>query len=152
MNTHVTSPRILFVCLGNICRSPMAEAVLRGMAPDLIVDSAGTGAWHLGEPPHPDAIMAGAARGYDLANLRARRFVPGDLTAFDLVVVMDTDNLSAVEGQRPQGVATPVTRLLDHAPDVGQANVPDPYYTGHFDDTLALIEAGCRGLLDDLGR
>ena len=125
---------------------------MRAMAPDLIIDSAGTDTWHAGEPPHSDAILAGAARGYDLRGLRARKVTAGDLTAFDMVVVMDAANLRAVEALRPPGNATPVTRLLDHAPDAGREDVPDPYFTGDFNAALDLIEAGCRGLLQQLTR
>lgn len=147
MGTATTTPRILFVCLGNICRSPTAEAVLRVMAPDLVVDSAGTGGWHVGDPPHAAAIRAGARRGYDLSPLRGRRLVTTDFDAFDIIVTMDASNTRDTEALRPAGNDTPVMRLLDFAPETRQRDVPDPYYTGDFDGTLDLIEAGCRGLL-----
>lgn len=147
MDQAPASPRILFVCLGNICRSPMAEAVLRRMAPGWTVDSAGTGAWHLGSPPHGDAIRAGARRGYDLTGQRARRVTAADFDAFDLILVMDDANLCAVEALRPPARKTPVRRLLDHAPEARVTAVPDPYYAGDFDGALDLIEAGCRGVL-----
>lgn len=146
------SPRILFVCLGNICRSPTAEAVLRAMAPDLTVDSAGTGDWHVGNPPHGPAIRAAARRGYDLAGLRARQITAADFDRFDLILVMDDANLRDVEALRPGASTTPVRKLLDHAPEVGATAVPDPYYTGDFDAALDLIEAGCRGVLRVSGR
>jgi protein-tyrosine phosphatase len=152
MENTTASPRILCVCLGNICRSPMAEAVLRAMDPALVVDSAGTGAWHLGKQPHPDAVRAGARRGYDLAGQRARRFSAADFDAFDLILVMDDANLRDVTDLRPAGSPTPVQRLLDHAPESGVTAVPDPWYTGDFDGALDLIEAGCRGVLRALGR
>lgn len=151
MSQPQSSPRILFVCLGNICRSPSAEGVMRALAPDWRIDSAGTGGWHAGEPPHPPAIRAAAARGYDLTPLRARQVSRTDFARFDRIVVMDAANLTAVEALRPSGVATPVVRLLDHAPECGHRDVPDPYYSGDFDLALDLIEAGCRGLLRDLG-
>ena len=141
------SPRILFVCLGNICRSPTAEAVLRSMAPDLTIDSAGTGGWHVGAPPHPPAVRAAGQRGYDMSGLRAHQIMAADFDRFDRIVVMDSDNLRAVEALRPAGNATPVLRLLDMAPETGVADVPDPYYTGDFEGALDLIVAGCRGLL-----
>ncbi len=152
MDHAPASPRILFVCLGNICRSPMAEAVLCGMAPGWTVDSAGTGAWHLGSPPHADAIRAGARRGHDLTGQRARQITAADFDAFDLILVMDDANLRDVEILRPAASTTPVRRLLDHAPEVGVTAVPDPYYTGDFDRALDLIEAGCRGVLRACGR
>ena len=141
------SPRILFVCLGNICRSPTAEAVLRSMAPDLTLDSAGTGGWHVGAPPHPPAVRAAAQRGYDMSDLRARQITAADFDRFDRIVVMDTDNFHTVERMRPDGCTTPVQRLLDMAPETGVADVPDPYYTGDFEGAIDLIVAGCRGLL-----
>ncbi|QIE40517.1 low molecular weight phosphotyrosine protein phosphatase [Rhodobacteraceae bacterium SC52] len=149
--THpTTSPRIVFVCLGNICRSPTAEAVMRALAPSWEIDSAGTGGWHVGAPPHPKAVQAGAARGYDLASLRARKVRASDFRDFDLIVAMDEDNRADLEAIRPSGLSTPVRRLLSYAPETGVRDVPDPYYTGGFDDTLDLVEAGCRGLLRDV--
>ena len=144
-------PSVLFVCLGNICRSPTAEGVMRALAPDWQIDSAGTGGWHAGEPPHPPAIRAAARRGYDLTPLRARQITRADFDRFDRILVMDRANLADVERLRPAGSATPVVRLLDHAPEVGHRDVPDPYYTGEFDLVLDLVEAACRGLLRDLG-
>ncbi|MEO1239463.1 MAG: low molecular weight protein-tyrosine-phosphatase, partial [Pseudomonadota bacterium] len=90
--------RVLVVCLGNICRSPTAEAVLREKATrrdlDISVDSAGTGAWHIGNPPHSEAIAEGRRNGYDLKHLRARQFQPSDFTRFDLILGMDADNIN----------------------------------------------------------
>lgn len=143
--------RVLCVCLGNICRSPTAEAVLRKLSGGAVeVDSAGTGAWHVGDPPHGPAIEAGARRGYDLSPIRARRFVAADFRAFDLILAMDADNLNLIEEMRPAGVQTPVQLLLDHAPGRRGMEVPDPYYTGDFEEALDLIEAGVRGLLHKL--
>lgn len=124
---------------------------MRALAPDWDLDSAGTGCWHLGDPPHPPAIRAAAARGYDLTSLRARQFETGDFARFDRILVMDSDNLRSVEAMRPAGSPTGVARLLDHAPETGRRDVPDPYYTGDFDGALDLIEAACRGLLRDFG-
>lgn len=124
---------------------------MRALAPDWQIDSAGTGGWHAGEPPHPPAIRAAARRGYDLAPLRARQITRADFDRFDRILVMDRANLADVERLRPAGSATPVVRLLDHAPEVGHRDVPDPYYTGEFDLVLDLVEAACRGLLRDLG-
>ena len=146
-----TPPRLLFVCLGNICRSPTAEGVMRALAPDWQIDSAGTGGWHAGEPPHPPAIRAAARRGYDLTPLRARQITRADFDRFDRILVMDRANLADVERLRPDGSTTPVVRLLDHAPVAGHRDVPDPYYTGEFDLVLDLVEAACHGLLRDLG-
>lgn len=142
--------RVLCVCLGNICRSPTAEAVLRHMAPDLILDSAGTSDWHIGNPPYGPAIAAGAARGYDLSSLRARQFVTQDFGRFDLILAMDRRNMADIEALRPHGATTPVRLFLDHAPGHEGLDVPDPYYTRDFDGALDLIERAATGLVQTL--
>ncbi|OWU85350.1 phosphotyrosine protein phosphatase [Oceanicola sp. 22II-s10i] len=149
----MTSPRrILFVCLGNICRSPAAEGVTRAMAEGrgLTLDSAGTGGWHVGEPPYGPMQQAAARRGYDLSVLRARQFVPGDFLQFDLIVVMDADNRREVERQRPEGNHVPVRLMTEFAPETGARAVPDPYYTRDFDGALDLVETCARGLIASL--
>jgi protein-tyrosine phosphatase len=144
--------RILFVCLGNICRSPTAEGVVRAMARaeglTLEVDSCGTGGWHAGEPPHPPAVTAARARGYDLSPLRARQVTREDFTRFDRIYAMDRANLRDLQALRPEGGAEPEL-FLRHAPQHGDA-VPDPWYTGEYDRTLDMIEDAARGLC--LGR
>ena len=139
--------RILFVCLGNICRSPAAEGVVRARAPGLVLDSCGTGGWHVGEAPYGPMQAAARRRGYDLSALRARQFGPEDFTRFDLILCMDGANLREVEAQRPAGQATPVRLFTDYAPEAGTDAVPDPYYTRDFDGALDLIEACAEGLL-----
>ena len=143
---------ILFVCLGNICRSPTAEAVVRTMADQaglaLRLDSAGTGGWHAGEAPYPPMIAAAARRGYDLTPLRARQLTRADFTSFDRVLVMDRDNLRDAMAIRAGAGVTPEL-FLSHAPGLGK-DVPDPYYTRRFDETLDLVEAAARGLLASL--
>lgn len=145
--------RILFVCLGNICRSPAAEVVFRSMAEaaglPVRVDSAGTGAWHVGEPPHPPMIAAAARRGHDLRPLRARQLVAADFTLFDQVLVMDRSNLrDALALHRRAGGQGALPRLfLDHAPQTGLQDMPDPWYSGDFDQTLDLVEVAGAGLL-----
>jgi len=139
--------RILFVCLGNICRSPAAEGVVRAMAPGLTLDSCGTGGWHVGEAPYGPMQAAARARGYDLSPLRARQFQAEDFRRFDLILCMDQANLRDVEAQRPAGVETPVRLFTDYAPSSGAEAVPDPYYTRDFDGALDLIEACAEGLL-----
>lgn len=140
--------RVLCACLGNICRSPTAEGVLRHLAGDrLDVDSAGTAGWHTGKSPHPPAVAAAAKRGYDLTSLRARQITTADFDAFDLILVMDVENKANVELLRPEGSETPVRLFLDYAPEISERDIPDPYYTAQFDDTLDLIEAAARGLL-----
>ncbi len=137
--------RIVFVCLGNICRSPAAEGVMRQLAPDLILDSAGTGGWHVGDPPYGPMQAAAQARGIDLSGLRARQFAAADFDAFDLIVAMDRQNQHDIERLRPKGNATPVRLMAD-------ADVPDPYYTRDFDGALDIIAAAARRLLGDISR
>jgi len=138
--------RILFVCLGNICRSPAAEGVARALLPGLEIDSAGTSDWHVGEPPYGAMQAAARSRGIDLGGLRARQFQPGDFHRFDLILAMDSDNRDEIEGLRPKGSDTPVRLFTDYALETGADHVPDPYYTRDFDGALDLIEAAARGL------
>ncbi len=142
--------RILFVCLGNICRSPAAEGVFRSLAPDLHIDSAGTSGWHIGDPPYGPMQDAARARGIDISSLRARQFEPTDFTRFDLIVAMDAKNLATIEALRPSGSATPVRLFTDFAPTRDADHVPDPYYTRDFDGTLNLIEICAKGLAASL--
>ncbi len=141
--------KILFVCLGNICRSPSAEGVFRDVAPEVEVDSAGTGAWHVGEPPYGPMQKAARVRGYDLSDLRARQFTSEDFETFDLIIGMDDSNLTNIECLRPAGNETPVRLFTDYADGTADA-VPDPYYTRDFDGTLDLIEECARGLAAQL--
>ncbi len=138
--------RVLFVCLGNICRSPAAEVVFRAIAPDLITDSAGTAGWHVGKPPYGPMQVAAETRRYDLSDRRARQFQRDDFNRFDLIIAMDDANQRDIEALRPEGAATPVRLFTDYALDYGMDHVPDPYYTRDFDGTLDLIERAARGL------
>lgn len=138
--------RVLFVCLGNICRSPTAEGVFREMVQDVETDSAGTSDWHVGDPPYGPMQAAATARGYDLSDLRARQVTAADFNRFDLIIGMDASNIANVERLRPKGNTTPVRLFTDYAPEQGMDEVPDPYYTRDFDATLDLVEACARGL------
>jgi protein-tyrosine phosphatase len=147
--------RVLFVCLGNICRSPTAEGVLRGIGArefagvPLYVDSAGTADYHVGDPPDRRTVAAASRRGYDLASLRARRVSRTDFENFDYILAMDRANLAELE-QLGQGViGARVGLLLEFAPELKIEEVPDPYYGGpeDFERVLDLCEAGARGLL-----
>jgi len=142
--------RILFVCLGNICRSPAAEGVVRAFAPELELDSAGTSDWHVQEPPYRPMQVAAKARGYDLSDLRARQFKAGDFAVFDLILAMDRDNLARIEGLRPAGSDTPVRLFAEYAVGRDLSEVPDPYYTRDFDGVLSLIEDAARGMISTL--
>jgi len=143
--------RILFVCLGNICRSPSAEGVFRTLSQqaglDLEIDSAGTGGWHVGDAPYGPMQAAALQRGYDLSDLRARQFCAADFTNFDLIIGMDAENITEMERLRPAGNGTPLRLFTDYTPESGTDFVPDPYYTRDFDGALALIETASRGLI-----
>jgi len=150
--------KILFVCTGNICRSPTAEGVFRHMLEDaglnqqVVVDSAGTGDWHVGEPPDTRAQKVARARGVDLADLRAREVADADFANFDLILAMDRGHLRELERARPDDTTAEICLFLDYAPDLGLTDLPDPYFgddTG-FETVLDLIETAGRGLLADI--
>ena len=141
------TPRILCVCLGNICRSPMAEAVLRARLPEARIDSAATADLHLGECTYGPAIEAAARRGYGLDKRPARLVRPQDFHAFDVILAMDASNLTDLHARAP---ASRRARLdLFRAP-CGGGDVPDPYYTGDFDGVLSLIEEAAAAWADQL--
>jgi protein-tyrosine phosphatase len=150
--------RVLFICLGNICRSPTAEGVVRSLAareaPELPleVDSAGTAGYHVGEPPDPRMRHAAARRGYDLSGLRARVVEPGDFERFDLILAMDQDNLRVLKRRAPGHAHERLRLFLEFAPEAGTTEVPDPYYGGTkgFEEVLDLVECAARGLLAHL--
>ncbi len=145
--------RVLFVCLGNICRSTMAEAIFShkvreaGLADQIEVDSAGTGHWHVGEPPHPGT--QGVLRRHHIAyEHRARRILPEDLNRFDYVITMDDENLADV---RRIGSGSAVVRpMMSYDPESGCDEVPDPYYDGRFDRVYELLDGATARLLDTI--
>jgi protein-tyrosine phosphatase len=150
--------KILFVCLGNICRSPTAEAVFKAVAareaPDLAieVDSAGTAGYHIGEPPDARTRQAAIRRGYDMSPLRARIVEPRDFEIFDLILAMDRENLSVLHHRDPPHARDRVRLFLEFAPEATVTEVPDPYYGGPngFEEVLDLVEAATQGLLQHL--
>ena len=150
--------KVLFVCLGNICRSPTAEGVFRtlvereGLSGQISTDSAGTGSWHIGSPPDKRAQAAARKRGVDLSGQRARQAKPADFQRFDYVIAMDSDNRHDLSGLCPRGEEHRLHLLMDFAPDVDERNVPDPYYGagGGFEAVLDMIEAASQGLLADI--
>jgi len=150
------TPRILFVCMGNICRSPTAEGVFRAMAEAagvaVEVDSAGTGGWHVGEAPDRRATAAAAQRGVDLSRQRARQARAADFHEFDHILAMDHDNLADLQAIMPRDARAELRLFLDYAPDQPVRAVPDPYYGGPqgFERVLDLIEAASAGLLERL--
>lgn len=148
---------VLFICLGNVCRSPMAEAIFRNMVDDaglarqFEVDSAGTGSWHVGDSPHRGTQAVLRTHDIGVDGMQARQIQPGDLKHFDYLVVMDGDNERDVNrlAQR-YGPRGEIVRLLDFADPAitdGVRDVPDPYYTGGFDYVYRLVRSGCEGLL-----
>jgi protein-tyrosine phosphatase len=143
---------VLFVCLGNICRSPLAEAAFRAEAErlglDVEVDSAGTGDWHVGHPPDRRAAAVAARNGIDIAHLRARQVWAGDFGRFDHIVALDAQNLADLERLRPPGAKARLSLLLDHVEGREGQAVADPYYgdDSHFDAAWADVAQGARGL------
>ena len=146
---------VLFVCLGNICRSPTAEAVFRKLAAEaglrVTVDSAGTGGWHAGDPPHPPSVRAALRRGYDMTGQVARKIVPQDFLRFDRIYAMDRRNLQALEDARRGQGAVP-DLFLDLVPQLGLRDMPDPWYTGEYDRVLDLTETAAQALVRHLAR
>jgi protein-tyrosine phosphatase len=150
--------KILFVCLGNICRSPTAEAVFRAVAareaPELMieVDSAGTAGYHVGEPPDLRTRQAASRRGYDMSLLRARIVEPRDFEDFDFILAMDSENLKVLNHRAPAHTRDRVRLFLEFAPNATTTEVPDPYYGGPngFEEVLDLVEAATQGLLQHL--
>lgn len=146
---------VLFVCLGNICRSPTAHGVFQSLVSaqnleDAIeVDSAGTGSWHLGEAPDRRATQAAENRGYDLAFLRARQLSQADFEHYDYILAMDKENLAELEAMAPADYQGELSLFLDYSDSGKNREVPDPYYGGDhgFDQVLDMVEQAAAGLL-----
>lgn len=152
--------KILFCCMGNICRSPTAEAVFRrlieqrGLEDKVLADSAGTHGYHVGEAPDPRTQQAARARGYDLSGLRARKVAPADLDFFDLILAMDRSNLDVLRRLCPPDRQHRVKLFMSYARNFDDDEVPDPYYgLGHgFDLVLDMVEDAAQGLVDAVAR
>jgi len=150
--------RVLFVCLGNICRSPTAHGVFQkmvdaaGLGEQIFVDSAGTAAWHSGKVPDPRSCDYAARRGYDLSQLKARQALVEDFGSFDYILAMDSENLSNLKRLQPEGSGARLSLLLDFSVGIERDDVPDPYYGNGqgFDLVLDLIENACTQLLDHI--
>ncbi len=150
--------RVLFVCTGNICRSPTAEGVARhwlrmlGLDGVVAVDSAGIAGYHAGEAPDARSQRVAAQRGYDLSRLRARKLTSKDFDRFDLLLAMDEGHRDVMLRKAPPECRDKIRLFLSFAPELGRHEVPDPYYggTSGFDDALNLCEVGVQGLLDVL--
>ena len=150
--------KVLFVCLGNICRSPTAEGVFRaqveqaGLSHQIEIDSAGTASWHIGKSPDARAQAAAATRGYDLSPLRGRQVAAADFTRFDFVLAMDEENLANLRALCPPEQRHKVRLFLSFSEQWTGQEVPDPYYGGAegFDHVLDMVEDAGRGLLDTI--
>jgi protein-tyrosine phosphatase len=143
---------VLFVCLGNICRSPLAEAAFRAeserLGLDVEIDSAGTGDWHIGYPPDRRAAAVAARNGIDISHLRARQVEPEDFHRFDYIVALDTHNLADLRRMKPPGAKAELSLLLDHVEGREGQAVADPYYgdDSHFDTAWAEVSAAAKAL------
>lgn len=150
--------RVLFVCLGNICRSPTAEAVFRKKAKDrgldVTTDSCGTAAYHVGDPPDRRSAAAAKARGYPIDDLRGRQVAQSDFDAFDLLLAMDDDNVRNLQAIAPASAAPKIKLFLSFATNAETDEVPDPYYGGDqgFEHVLDLVEDASEGLLNFIER
>jgi protein-tyrosine phosphatase len=142
----------MFVCAGNICRSPMAEAVFRHLVNDaglnthFDIASSGTGSWHVGERPHPGTQAVLQRHNVPLGDKQAQHLSRDHLTSYDYIIVADEENLQDIH-LRQETIAGEVWRLLEFAPSSGTLDVPDPYYSGGFDQVYDLVFTGCTGLL-----
>lgn len=149
---------VVFICMGNICRSPTAEGVFRhlvhqeGLADWISTDSAGTHAYHIGEQPDRRAQQTALSRGIDLSDLRGRKAIENDFYEFDYVLAMDDDNYQLLENICPEGLESKLSLFLDFSKEYSETQVPDPYYGGDkgFEYVFDLVESASRGLLDDI--
>ncbi len=152
----MTNMKVLFVCMGNICRSPTAHGVFRqyvhesGLSHAVTVDSAGTHAYHIGEAPDARSQQHALKRGYQLSDLQARQLKPTDFDEYDLLLVMDWDNYALTEQQCPPNKKHKIRRLTEFCKTLEASVVPDPYYKGAegFEEVLDLVEDACDGLLE----
>jgi len=156
MNRRLSMVKVLFVCLGNICRSPMAEAVFRNMVKEeglkeqIIVDSAGTSNWHEGEPPHEGTRNKLDELSISYDGIVARQIKEDDLKTFDYIITMDDQNMNDIKDMFDINGSVVVSKLMDFVPNPKEANVPDPYYTGDFDYTYELVKEASQHLLEHI--
>lgn len=146
--------KVLCVCLGNICRSPLAQGILQAKALaaglELEVDSAATSGWHAGDAPDARAIVAARLNGYCIEKQVARRLSVNDYANFDLIIAMDEMNRQDIEAIRPEGSTVPVVLMSSFGSQGAPEEIPDPYYTGQFNPVIALLESCADGLVDQL--
>lgn len=154
MSAAFTPPSFLFVCLGNICRSPLAEAALRHRAQaaglDLTIDSAGTGSWHIGKGPDPRSCAEALRHGIDIASYRARQVGPGDFARFDHIIALDRTNLADLQRIAPPAPRASLSLLLDHVPGMAGEDVADPYFGGPegFEETWRQVSEAAHNLVE----
>lgn len=149
---------VLFVCMGNICRSPTAEGVFRHLVQQeghgdwITTDSAGTHAYHIGEPPDRRAQQTARSRDIDLSDLRGRKAIKSDFEEFDYILAMDDDNYRILENMCPVGFLDKLSLFLDFSKEYSETQVPDPYYGGDqgFEHVFDLVESASRGLLENI--
>ena len=148
--------KVLFVCMGNICRSPTAEGIFRSivlkqeLSDFFEIDSAGTHAYHIGNPPDSRSQKTARKHGVDLSNQRARKVHENDFFYFDYIIAMDTDNIEVLRSICPANSQSQIKLLLDYLPASSFPSVPDPYFEGKFDEVFEMVHAACAFFLENL--
>ena len=148
--------RVLFVCMGNICRSPTAEGIFRSillkqeLSDFFEIDSAGTHAYHIGNPPDSRSQKTARKHGVDLSNQRARKVHESDFFYYDYIIAMDTDNIEILRSICPANSQSQIKLLLDYRPDSSFPSVPDPYFEGKFDEVFEMVHAACTSFLENI--